>query len=610
MSTTIIAEKPSLAMQIAAALPGVKSRSNGYLSVGDVNITWLFGHMFQLAEPEAYDPRWGRPWRLEALPITEPTDGWILKPREDAGVKAQLKVITSLLKSTKVVVHAGDPDREGQLLVDELLTYYKWAGPTKRMLIYDTSKAGCAKAWANLEPNSEYAALYAAALCRTQADFLVGLNFTRAASLKIGGSTISVGRVQTPTLGLVHRRDKAISAHTETAFYTLKATADLPDASLELIHADASQRILEKQVADGLAKSLQGSIVELACREEPFQEHAPLPFTLTSYQKEAEIRLGWKGKKSMEALQRAYEGGLVSYPRTACPYLPREQAKQALRIAEGILQGGKAGQQAKDLFPHMQPSDRVYDDAKVDAHFGLVPTATNPGPDVADEALKAWVLVSERFLASLLPNYHAVEKVISFTHQERVFKIIGEAPINAAESWRVFAPKLGRDKLPVKPLQTRLKGGDTARARISKVDVSKGKTTPPKPYTEAELKEDMEGIHRFVDNPTIKAVLKENAGLGTVATRNAIIDLLKLRKYVEEEKKGKTTYLRITKLGRYVIESIPAVLSDPVVTALWEQQLEAIEKRNVEPAVFMSNIAAYVSANVEKLATSSYAPMT
>lgn len=598
----IIAEKPSLARVIASGIDGVQQRYDGYIQIGmDTVVTYCFGHLYELAMPHFYDMKWQK-WDLSHLPIVIANDDWQILPKEDA--KAQINVISTLLKGATQVINAGDPDREGQMLVDEVLEVLSWRGPTLRLLIHDPTPSSVRKALKAMQPNENFANLYASAKCRARADWLVGMNLSRAVSKRIG-LTAHIGRVQTPTLALVVRRDLAIEGHQAGTFYTLQASVATKQDAFVLTHDTKHDRITDKAEANRIADEIRASVVTLNVSDKTVTEHAPLPFRLATFQKEAESRYGWTAVQALEALQSAYEKQLVSYPRTACAHLPEAQAGQAVPIIKAILKAGHFGNAvaALDL---MKPSGRVYDDKKVGEHHGLTPTSIVPNLDAGTPAFKAWQLVTEQFIKSLLPWYTATVKEVSFVHAERVFKASGETPSNEAQSWRLLEPKRDRNGDPLAPLATALKDGESAQGRVGEVIIKQGKTTPPERYTEATLIADMENVHKFVADQRIKAALKENAGIGTAATQGATIETLKRRKYLELAGRGVKKHLRSTRLGRYLIEHAPAVLSDPGITALWEEQLDAIAKGKVNPNEFLARIDGYVLNNLTKIKATNF----
>lgn len=599
----IIAEKPSLARAIVAALPVQATSMDGFYRAGDTFVTWCYGHLYELVSPEAYNPAWEK-WDFAQLPITVPADAWKLRPT--AGGKQQIAVIRNLLRDAKEVVNAGDPDREGQMLVDELLEAQGWTGKTRRLLLHDTTPESVRKALGAMRDNKDFRPLYEAAMCRSRADWLVGMNMTRATTTRIG-VTASVGRVQTPTLALVVQRDLLIEGHKVIAFYTLHATVSDARDTLTLVHDTEHDRILDRAQAQQVASTLTGTLVTVGVSEKQRKELAPMPHVLATFQKAAEDRYGWTAAQALAALQGAYEAGYVSYPRTECAFLPNAQAKDARPIAEAILAAGHFPAAAANI-ALIEPKERIYNDAKVEQHHGLAPTRRLPAPDAAQDTRRAWEIIAERFIKSLLPDYLYAEKVASFTFDDRLFKAQGEAPINEAHSWRCLEPRLGRGKQPIKPLPLSWTNGQTGDMRAGDVQIKEGKTTPPKPYTESTLIADMASIHKYVTNEKLKAILKETAGIGTAATRSSIITALKDRKYLETVKgAGAAATLRSTRLGRYLIEHIPAALSDPGVTAAWEDALEKIARQGGSPSDFMARIDQYVATNVARLGAVTWA---
>lgn len=620
----VIAEKPSLGRSIAQGLkamnPNARSESGeGYIIVGQDIVTWCVGHILELAAPAHYNPIWEK-WDINQLPIHVEKNDWILLPKEQT--KGQLGLIRRLLKSPSdvlnrdvtlsEVINAGDPDREGQMLVDEVLEFFDWKGETKRVLIYDTTPAGIKKAFSSLRDNGEFKNLFEAAKCRSRADWLVGINFSRVASKRIG-LVASIGRVQTPTLALIVKRDLLIEGHTASEFYTLHASVSTLASlgsksivSLTMDHEDPAMRITDKKEAERIAAALSGQQVAITVTEKQVREGAPLPYTLATFHKAGEAAFGWSAARSLQVLQELYEKKLVSYPRTACPYLPEEHAKNALSIADNLL-GTGAFPKGAPLRSKMAPAPKVYNDKKVEEHHGVVPTMTLPGADLTTDQRNGWMLVATQFLRTLLPDYLSVEKNAQFAFEERVFKAKGHTALNLDACWRVL------DLKPIEPSALPLEWGDGQRGpgRVQKVDRKVGKTTPPKRYTESTLVDDMIAVAKYVTHPQLKAILKENAGIGTPATHGAILETLKSRGYIEivneapageEGKPGKgrkkVPYLRSTPFGRYLIQNMPPVLSDVGVTAVWEHQLDRIAKGEADSSEFMEKIANYVTKHV------------
>lgn len=581
----VIAEKPSVAKAIRAVV------GSSY------EVTHCVGHMLEQAPPDAYDPRW-KSWNVDLLPIT--VRHWKLQVKPDTA--DQLKKIGDLLKKAKEVIHAGDPDREGQLLVDEVLEYFGWRGPTRRVLINATDDATIRKAFARIEDNSKYRPLMLSAQCRQRADWLVGMNLSRAVTKLLSDeATISIGRVQTPTLALLVRRHKEIKNFRPETFYTLAAQFSLQGGRTLTMKHEPDPRILVEKDAKALAAAVRGQSVPLSVAVKPGVRHAPLPFDLPAFQRAAESYFGWGAAKSLQHLQEAYESKLTTYPRTDCRYLPADQAGDALRIARAVAPIVNCPDKLLSL---MAPSPRIYDSSKVAEHHGLIPTGVVPSEQTPRAIWQAWALVSLQFLASLLPDEKYEETVVRALvpapqrQDPLLFSARGETPRNPGASWA----DLDMDALFSRQRQTKqapslppLRDGE--RAVVEKCEVVAGKTTPPKPYTEASLIADMRSVAKFVDDPVLKAKLKETSGIGTAATQAGIIETLKARGFAMTIKKN----LEPTELGVQVIEAIPPKLADPGVTAAWEDALSKIAAGQYDPEQFMRRVEMMVSARLAEV---------
>lgn len=578
-----IAEKPSLAKAIASNFSSMTSKT-GYIEVsgGDV-VSWCYGHLLENLKPEEYDRKWSS-WDLSTLPIT--VNEWRLKPRRDA--EKQLKVLGELLKRAKLVVNAGDPDREGQLLVDEVLEYYGWRGKTMRLLLNATDRSSVTKALNSMRENSDFKNLSAAALCRSQADWLVGMNLTRAATKTFGkDKLVSVGRVQTPTLAMVVRRDLEIENFKPQTFYTLVAEVKTAGGTVKMEHAPKEDRILDRKIAVAVAESLKGRSVPLTVECKKSREMAPAPYMLATFQKDAEKHLGMGAQDALDALQQLYEAQLTSYPRTDHEHLPPEQAGDALKIASAVISAGYV-KEAKGLLPLMQPSKRIYSLPKDAEHHGLIPTGKKPQPGLPAKLLKAYELVCRRFVLGLLPDYEFEETTASFVHEKRKFACSGEVPLNAAKSWRALEPK---------KTEALALNGSPKDGKVLDVEVKTGKTTPPKPYTEATLIADMRSVAKYVTDPKLKAILKDTSGIGTAATQAGVIETLKKRGMIEIARKK----LVSTGFGRQVIAKMPKAMTDPGVTAAWEDALGMIATGKYQPQDFMERTKLFVSGQLTKM---------
>jgi len=579
----IIAEKPSVARAIQDCLP-----ATGYA------VTNCFGHLLELAQPHAYDPKWEK-WDPATLPIK--VVNWKLVPKD--GAKEQIKKIAALLKSATVVINAGDPDREGQLLVDEVLEHLGWRGPTQRLMLNATDPASVKKALAKIEDNAKYHPVRDAAACRQGADWLIGMNMSRAVTkLLSDGALVSIGRVQTPTLAMIVRRQREIDAFRSETFYKLRATFRTDAGATIDLMAEPQPRVLDEKIAQALATAVKSKRTSLAVETAAAVRRAPLPYDLSSFQKDAEAAFGWTAAQSLANLQASYEAKLTSYPRTDCRYLPSEQAGDALRIAKVVASAINPAP-APALIDLMRPSSRIYDSKKVEEHHGVIPTGMVPGSTTSDVVRKAWQLVCLQFLRSLLPDSKVEESRVSAvvdvggrTIKSVEFSANYERLLNAGASWEALSRSGTREdgdaEKQVRTLPPGIDDGDAAMAIAC--EQVQAKTTPPKPYTEASLISDMRSVAKYVQDPKLKAVLKETSGIGTAATQAETIETLKRRSFIRVDKKA----IRPTELGCQVIDSIPQEMTDPGVTAAWEDALGMIAKGKYAPALFMKGIDAVV----------------
>ncbi|QJQ94706.1 MULTISPECIES: DNA topoisomerase III [Halomonadaceae] len=578
----IIAEKPSLARAIADALPGSPKKSDGAITVGDTTVSWCIGHLLEQAPPDAYDPRY-KQWRLDHLPILP--DPWQLTPRPKA--RGQLAVIRKLLKQASLVVHAGDPDREGQLLVQETIDYLRWKGPVARLLVNDMNRSAVAKALERLEDNARYQGLFRAAETRSRADWLYGINLSRAWTL-IGrqaghDGVLSVGRVQTPVLGLVVRRDLDIARFEPRPFYVVWGDLQVAQGRLrawwqpgEAHRLDEQGRLLDRLPAEQLAARLPGASGHLAKLDSRDQRQAaPLPYSLSALQVDAARRYKLSAKSVLDACQSLYERHkLITYPRSDCRYLPKGHHAPLGRALPQICRADAT------LAPWLEGADfsrrsRAWNDAKVSAHHALAPTGAVP--DMARlSAVEANVfrLVVRNVLAQFHAALESREVKAEFEILGETFKAQGRVILVAG--WKPLFTT--RDEAPPLPPLTQ---GETA----SVVDqaVEDRETRPPEPFNDASLIKAMMNIARYVEDPEVKRTLRDTDGLGTEATRAGIIETLLERGYLVRQQGA----VRATRTGHALIESLPTAASRPERTALWEQRLSLIAEENASTSDFL-----------------------
>ena len=380
-----IAEKPSLAGVIAQGLGG-GPKKDGCYDCGDDIVTWCFGHLFEDVKPEAYGEQY-RQWRRDTLPIVP--EKWLLVLRNDKGVKEQIEVVKSFLNRAECVINAGDPDREGQLLVDDVIEECGYTGKILRLWLTALNDKAVAHALAHLEDNARYAPLHDSALARKRADWLVGINATRAMTLKARDAgyvgVMGQGRVQTPTLALVVNRDRARADHRSQVFYVLRGTFTHGDARFQATFApdetmsglDDKGRIADQSVAKGIADSASGkSGVVVACEKELKVRQPPLPHCLSTLQVMANAKYGMSAQEVLDTAQALYEKKLTTYPRTDCQYMASAELADAERIVSMLKQFSGLEDVAGGCVLTLKSA--AWDDSRLGAHTALAPTGDMP----------------------------------------------------------------------------------------------------------------------------------------------------------------------------------------------------------------------------------------
>jgi len=581
----VLAEKPSLARAIADVLPGPKVRREGHIVCGanDV-VAWCAGHILELAPPDAYDPAY-KSWRLDHLPIVP--RAWRLDP----SAPDLLKNIKRLLPGAARVVHAGDPDREGQLLVDEVLEFLGYRGPVDRLLVSDLNPAAVQRALSEMQPNGRYRGLYEAGLARQRADWLYGINLTRLYTLlgRAGGydGVLSVGRVQTPVLGLVVRRDREIDAFQPRAYYRVRAGVRCAAGSFAATwlapepagpEIDDAGRLVSVERATEIRRVAEGRpAVVVGSSRERKTEAPPHLYSLSDLQIDAGRRFGLSPKQTLNAAQALYETRrLVTYPRSDCSYLPEAHHAQA-----GVVLAALSAN-LPSLAPQVGAADssrrsRAWNDKKITAHHALVPTVVRaPVAGLPVGERQVYELIARRYLAQFLPAFEFDETRIELEAGGERFRAAGRETI--ADGWT----SVGRP-LPAEAEKDDddADGDDTQAlpllregtgATIERVSILHRQTMPPRRFTEATLIQAMTGIARFVADPAIKKVLRETDGLGTPATQAQIIETLFERQFIE--RRGRQ--LVSTNVGRALIDALPDAATRPDMTALWEAAMRNI----------------------------------
>ena len=596
-----IAEKPSLGRAIAAALPAPIEKGPGWLRCGKgdeaVVVSWCIGHLLEPAEPGHYDSRWQQ-WRLQDLPLFP--DQWALTPR-DSG-RQQLDTLVGLIRKATTIIHAGDPDREGQLLVDEVIRYAGARCPIQRLLINDLTPRAVSRALGQLQDNRQFRHLSHSALARQRADWLYGINLTRLYTLthrKPGEKGVySVGRVQTPVLGLVVNRDNTIANFEPRPFFRVKVhchpldhDATQPFTARWLVdeayreHLDSEDRLLDGEVARRIASAVEGrpgTINEARFRDR--KEAPPLPLSLSVLQIEAGRLYQMGAKEVLDCAQSLYERHqLITYPRSDCRYLPEDHLRQAPTVIDAIANV------AKGLAPLTASADpgrqsAAWNNRKVGAHHAIIPTARNRPSGALSER--------EGRIYELISRYYLMQFYTDAVHREgRLTLTIGDHQFRASETgvttpgWKTLEIRQ-RDKTarPDNGPLPRLEAGDSVLCNSS--EVTEHKTQPPLHFTDATLLSAMTNIARFVSDPVLRKTLRETDGLGTEATRASIIETLFKRAYLYRDSR----HIRATAKGLALIDTLPAEVSQPDMTAIWEANLEQIRQGEGDPKAFMAEL--------------------
>jgi len=581
----IIAEKPAAARAIAEALGGFR-KHNGYLESPRYRITWAIGHLVELAPPEEYDPRWKR-WSLSTLPILP--EQFRLRPVEET--RSQLETVLRLARAAPELINACDAGREGELIFRQILAIGDLRQPVRRLWISSLTPEAIREGFASLRPQEEYDRLYQSALCRAQGDWLVGINATRAFSAR-WGELFSVGRVQTPTLALLVRREEEIEAFQPETYW--EVWADFAAAGGRTYRGKwfdgESDRIRDEHLAGLIAARTrnQPGVVEQVA-EKPVSERPPQLFDLTSLQREANRRYGLTAAATLKAAQDLYEAKLITYPRTDSRYLSRDlvpRLPMALRALGGRPEYAALVQGA-DLRQVHAGNRRVVDDGKVTDHHAIIPTG-EPVPELTGVRAKVFDLIARRFLAQFYPPAEYLDlEVVTRVGEDR-FRTRGRREL--AAGWRVVEPprqpRKGEDEEETAPVPPLREGEGVFTEQVT---VRTCTTKPPRRYTEASLLAAMEAAGREVTDEALREAMKDR-GLGTPATRAAIIERLKEVGYVTVQKKA----LVPTPKGRRLLQLVEAagvqVLMSPDLTGDWEKRIADIQRGTDEPERFMEAI--------------------
>ncbi|HEV2813957.1 MAG TPA: DNA topoisomerase 3 [Solirubrobacteraceae bacterium] len=604
--TLVIAEKPSVGRDLARVLPGPFEKNEGWLEGPEHVITWAVGHLVQLAEPEQYDPKFKK-WRMADLPIVPERFDLVVR---DERSKKQMSVVTKLLRRKDVdrVINAADAGREGELIFAYIFEKAGAKLPVERLWLSSMTNEAMREAFGNLRPGADLKPLEEAARSRSEADWIVGMNATRAATIRLRSSfdgAVSLGRVQTPTLAILARREEEIRAFTPEPYWLVDATfaAEGERVYEGRFHDAANPRVKTADEAAAVVEAVRGRRGTITKLEKTKRtEKAPLLYDLTSLQREANTRYGFSARRTLAAAQRLYEEHkALTYPRTNSRFLSSDMIDELKPVAAFVGQNGEYTK-AADYVTSLEklPLERVINNEKVTDHHAIIPTRAEHKLDkMSSDDRRVYDLVARRFLAIFHPDAQFENTRVETTVATHVFRTRGKVLL--VPGWRGVYGELaegdgaadddeGKDQqLP------KLEKDEDVDTR--KVESLERETKPPRRYSDASLLAAMEGASKLVEEEELREAMTES-GIGTPATRAAIIERLIDVGYVEREGRS----LVVTEKGLNVVRLLGEhPLTSPKLTGDWEKRLTLIESGGDSRQRFMRDIAEFAGSTVTEL---------
>ncbi len=581
-----IAEKPSVAKEIAEVL-GAKNRKDGYFEGNGYQVTWSFGHLCELKEPHEYDSAY-REWNLNMLPILPQKFG--IKLKSNKGIEKQFNTIATLFSNAEEIINCGDAGQEGELIQRWIISKANCKKPLKRLWISSLTEEAIREGFKKLKDGKDYESLYYAGYSRAAADWLLGMNATRLFTIKYGNGkqVLSVGRVQTPTLAMIVNRQLEINDFKSNVFFELKTIYR------EVIFNGIMERFYEKNKSDAenILTSIKDKPLEITCVEtKKGKETAPRLFDLTSLQVECNKKYGYSADDTLKTIQNLYEKKLVTYPRVDTTYLPNDVYPKI----SGILNSMDNYQQlVKPLLSEpIRKSNKIFDDKKVTDHHAIIPTNIRAQGLAGNEA-QVYDVIAKRFIAAFYPDCEVSNTIVLAAVNEIEFKAAGKQILEPG--WRIVYNKeaTSEDEQEETQLLPAFKKGEKGP---HKVYLAEGKTSPPKPFTEATLLRAMETAGKQIDDEELRDLMKDN-GIGRPSTRAAIIETLFRRNYIKRERKN----LVPTTTGMELIGVINnELLKSAEMTGNWEFKLRQIEKGAYQAEAFLQEMKTMVSDLVNQV---------
>ena len=588
-----VAEKPSVAKDIAEIL-GARSRKDGYWEGNGYWVSWTFGHLCTLKEPHDYKENW-KYWKLEDLPIIPTNFG--IKVVDDPGIQKQFKCIENLVANCDSVINCGDAGQEGELIQRWVLLKAKCTKPIQRLWISSLTEEAIKEGFQKLKDGKQYDNLYAAGSARAIGDWLLGINATRAFTKKFGQgkATLSIGRVQTPTLAMIVQRQKEINAFTSAEYWELKTTYRETEFLCQIDRLTS-----EEKAVKGLEYLKQHEFEVTSFEQKEGKEGNPRLFDLTGLQVEANKKYGFSADETLKNIQSLYEKKIVTYPRVDTTYLSEDIYPKV----EGILKGMSyySRYTAPLLQQPIPKSKAVFDDKKVTDHHAIIPTGVNPS-GISPTENQIYDLIAKRFIAVFYPECKISTTTVLGKVGQLEFKATGKQIITPG--WRVVyqdekqvAEKSDEERI----MPVFVEGEKGPHTPI----VHKGKTAPPKPYTEATLLRAMETAGKQIEDEEMRDLMKDN-GIGRPSTRANIIETLFRRKYIEKNRKN----ILATATGMDLIDTIQnELLKSPELTGNWERKIRLIEKGEYQLDVFKQELFKMVRELTDEVIFNNYRRIT
>lgn len=574
-----IAEKPSVARDIAEVL-GARNRKEGYIEGNGYQVTWTFGHLCTLKEPHEYTPSW-KAWSLSSLPMIPPRFG--IKLINDPGIEKQFHIIEGLMQQADEIINCGDAGQEGELIQRWVMQKAGAHCPVKRLWISSLTEEAIREGFASLKDQSEFQPLYEAGLSRAIGDWVLGMNATRLYTLKYGQNrqVLSIGRVQTPTLALIVKRQQEIENFKPEPYWELKTVyreTTFNSTKGKFSSKEEGEKFLE------IVKNSDFTVTDVSAKKGT--EAPPRLFDLTSLQVECNKKFSYSADMTLQLIQSLYEKKVATYPRVDTTFLSDDIYPKCPNILAGLKD--YAGFTAPLAGKKLLKSKKVFDNSKVTDHHAIIPTGVQP-QGLTDMEKRVFDLIARRFIAVFYPDCKFSTTTVLGEVDKVEFKATGKQILEPG--WRVIFAKEQQEETKENEEERVLPLFTIGESGPHTPDLTEKWTQPPKPYTEATLLRAMETAGKLVDNDELRDALKEN-GIGRPSTRAAIIETLFKRHYIRKERKN----LIATPTGVELIQLIhEELLKSAELTGIWEKKLREIERRSYDAATFLTELKQMVT---------------